>query len=144
MKIFSLRLTALATIVLLAACTTLTQRQMKQADVALVASWQKSRQRDWDASLLAARQSAEHLRQGVEARPVRRGASGADVDLRPLLAALGAGPFRQLETALRSQDHLAAEAAYPIIQAQCTACHAALGKPTIQLSQPGTPKNAGE
>ena len=40
MKIFSLRLTALATIVLLAACTTLTQKQMKQADAALVASWQ--------------------------------------------------------------------------------------------------------
>lgn len=125
----------LASVLLLAACTTLTQRQMKEADAALVVSWQKSRASDWGGSLQAARRSLEHVRQGIEARPVRRGIGDADVDLRPLLAALASGPVRQLETALQSHNPVAAESAYPMIQDQCTNCHTVLGKPQIRLSK---------
>ncbi len=125
----------LASVLLLAACTTLTQRKMKEADAALMLSWRKSRASDWDGSLLAARQSLEHVRQGIEARPVRRGVGGADVDLRPLMSALASGPARDLEIALQSHNPVAAESAYPMIQAQCTNCHTVLGKPQIQLSQ---------
>lgn len=125
---------ALVGLVLLGGCSTATQRQMRQADAALVRSREMSVIPDWNAALMAARETGDHVRRGIEARPIRSGAGGRKVDLRPLLAGFENGPIRQLETALQSRTAGAAAAAYPAIQSQCIACHLAMGKTQIKIS----------
>ena len=118
----------------LSGCTTATQREMKQADTALILSQEKSLLPDWAASRAAAQAVQEHVRRGIEARPIRPIAGGVKLDLRPFLAAFEDGPLRRLDSALLANDRTAVKALYPVVQSQCNSCHAMIGKSDIKPS----------
>lgn len=126
---------AFATLIItLAACTTPTRQHMRVADTQLIQSQQKQVAGDWSGALALAQQASDEVKLGVDAKPVRSGAGGQDVELTPLLAAWVNGPHRELMSALSGKHTGRASAAFASTRQQCANCHTVIGKPDTKIT----------
>ncbi len=119
----------------LASCANImTLHRMKAADRKLADTHALQSQGRWDDAIAMAEKMHSSVAKSVEDKPVWKSKAGADVDLRPLLTALEAGPLKQLNTALKAHNTQQSQTAFVALQQQCTNCHLALGKNDIRLA----------
>lgn len=85
-------------------------------------------------ALAFAEQAGSEVKQGVAARPVRKGAGGEPLDLNPFLEAWITGPHRELLDALKGNQTGPATTAFAATRQQCMNCHTAIGRPSIPIS----------
>jgi len=124
-----------ASLLLLSGCaTTPAALQMREANAMLEQSAKKARQGDFAGANSAAATIGSGVRTGVELVPVVQSKAGKEVDLKPLLAAWESGPYRDLRKALAGGQEEAATTAFTNLRGQCTNCHAAIGRPGIQVN----------
>lgn len=126
-------LTGLTTFITLTSCTP-TRKHMREADAQLLQSEQKMLAGEWTGAITQAEQAGEAVKLGIEARPVRKGADGKELDMSPLFEAWAKGPHLELLTALRDSQAERAAAAFVATRQQCTSCHIAAGRNDIPLS----------
>lgn len=134
MKNYSPLIILTAMIFTLAACTTPTQQHMRAADAHLQQAREKQLAGDWTAALTMAQQAGSEVKLGIDARPVRRGADGKDLDLLPVFTGWEKGAHRELIAALQSQKPERATAAFTATRQVCTACHSMIGKPDLKIN----------
>lgn len=121
---------------LLTSCASmLTQHRMKAADRKLVATRDLQAQGDWAGALAMAEALHSSVSKSVDDKPVRKSASGAEVDLRPLLLAWENGSMKPLSAALNQRSDTAFKTAWTGMKQQCVTCHAALGRTDIKIAE---------
>ncbi|NLT70707.1 MAG: hypothetical protein GXX91_08425 [Verrucomicrobiaceae bacterium] len=127
-------LTALVALIALSGCTTPTRQHMRIANVKLAESEQKMAAGEWTQATALAEEAGAEVKLGIEARPIRKGAGGGDLDMTPLFAAWLNGPHHELVSALGANQAERATAAFAATRQQCANCHIAVGRPTIPVS----------
>ena len=126
-------------LLVLAGCATVTQVQMRQADSGLVLAWEKAKANDWTAVPDLVDSSLVHVREGIAARPERKGADGAPVDLQALASAFDHGPAAGLRAAAARHNLDGFSQALNVATAHCISCHAKIGKPNLPVQHPWMP-----
>lgn len=114
--------------------TTPSALQMREANAMLKQSAKKAKQGDFAGANSTATTMENGVRTGVELAPMVKSKAGKEVDLKPLLAAWESGPYRDLRKALANGQEGAATTAFTNLRGQCTSCHAAIGRPGIQVN----------
>ena len=127
-------LTGLLALIVLSACTTPTRKHMRLANSQLEQSQQKMAAGEWTEAIALAEAAGSEVKLGIEARPIRKGAGGGDLDMTPLFDAWMNGPFSELVSALGANQTEQATAAYAATRQQCANCHTAVGRPSIVIS----------
>jgi len=124
-----------ASLLTLSGCvTTPTAEKMKAANAMLKQSANKAKKGDYVGANSAAAAIGSGVRSGVQLAPVVQSKAGKNVDLKPMLAAWESGPYKDLRKALAGGQETAATAAFANLRVQCTNCHAAIGRPKIQVN----------
>lgn len=119
----------------LASCASMmTGHRMKAADRKLGDTRSLQVEGRWDDAIAMAEKMHSSVSKSVDDQPVRKSASGAEVDLRPLLAAWENGPLKELDGALKAHDAKRAGLAFVAVHQQCANCHLALGKTDIKVT----------
>lgn len=132
MKTFSL-LTIALTLIAFSGCTSATRKHMRIADVLLLQSEEKMASGDWAEATAIANQTMAEVKTAIEARPVRKGANGEQLDITPMFDAWVNGPHKELLGALEEKQSDRAKVAYEAIRQQCTSCHQAVGRNNIPI-----------
>ena len=124
-----------ASLLTLSGCvTTPTAEKMKEANAMLKQSAKMAEKGNYAGANSAAAAIGSGVRGGVELAPVVQSKAGKDVNLKPLLAAWESGPYKDLRKALAGSQEKATTAAFTNLRGQCTNCHAAIGRPQIQVN----------
>jgi hypothetical protein len=113
----------------------LVSHRMKAAGRKLQATSQLQQEGRWEEALDMNRRMHASVSKSVQSLPRRPGASGAIIDLRPLLAAWQSGPWSELQEALQRHDDKRSQAALRSLRQQCINCHAVAGKPQLQVPE---------
>ena len=120
----------------LSSCASMISRhRMKAANRKLHDTQSLQSQGQWAAARLMANGMRSSVSQSVADKPVRKSASGAELDLRPLLTAWENGAWKKLAEALDEKDAPGFTRAYATMKQQCTSCHLALGLNEIQIAE---------
>lgn len=121
---------------LLTSCTSMMiSHRMKAAQRKLLETRRLEQAGQWPEALAMSEKLHGSVAKSISSRPVRPGAGGAQVDLRPLLVAWENGPFAELQAALKKQDSNRTNTALVSLRQQCVTCHSVLGKTDIQLPE---------
>ena len=90
---------------LLTSCTSMMiSHRMKAAQRKLLETRRLEQAGQWPEALAMSEKLHGSVAKSISSRPVRPGAGGVQVDLRPLLVAWESGPFAELQAALKKQD----------------------------------------
>jgi hypothetical protein len=111
----------------------MTKHRMKAADRKLLVTQTLQGEGRWEEAAVMAEKMRSSVAKSVSESPVRQGANGVEVDLRPLFAAWESGPFRELTAALQKQDAQRSKRAVASLKQQCASCHLVLGRNDIQM-----------
>ena len=98
-----------------------------------------SARHNWPLATFYRNETRSHIGWTVKLRPIRKLASGQDLDLRPLQQAIEQSGLTQIRAALDKHDNKAFEAAYRATMGQCHACHVASEKPFLLPRIPDSP-----
>jgi hypothetical protein len=99
--------------------------------------WFAAREANWPLAIFYLNETRSHVRWTVRLRPVRKLASGADLELAPLAESFEHGGVDAIRAALEHQDRRAFDSAYRETLGLCHACHVAAEKPFLK---PGVPR----
>lgn len=131
---YSILILAAGLLTLGGCATTPSALKMREANAMLKQSSKQARQGDFAAANTTAAAIGSGVRSGVELAPVVTSKAGADVNLKPLLAAWESGPYKDLRTALQGEQKKATTAAFTNLRGQCTNCHSVIGRPKIHIN----------
>jgi hypothetical protein len=98
--------------------------------------WFAAKAENWPLAEFYWNETRSHLRWAVRAIPVRKNSAKQDVDLRAILEAVENSPLKQLQEAIKSNDHKKVEAAYKFTLEGCYSCHKASEKPYLRPQIP--------
>jgi len=130
------KLTTLLLLITLASCASMmTQHRMKAANRKLLETQTLHSQGQWAEALVMANGMHSSVSKSVDDKPVRQSAGGAEVDLRPLLAAWENGPWTELSAALTQKDAPRFTRAFTSMKQQCANCHLVLGRTDIKIAE---------
>jgi hypothetical protein len=130
------KLTLLFLLLTLASCASmLTQHRMKAANRKLLETQVLQSQGQWVEALAMANGMHSSVIKSVDDKPVRQSSSGAEVDLRQILAAWENGPWTELAAALEQQDEQRFTRAFTSMKQQCANCHLVLGRTDIKIAE---------
>jgi hypothetical protein len=101
--------------------------------------WFAARESNWPLATFYLNESRSHVEWTVRLRPVRKLASGQDLDLKPLLDAFEHAGVDALRTTLERKDSKAFQLAYRNTLQLCYACHVAAEKPFLKPEVPREP-----
>ena len=120
----------------LTSCATmLSQHRMKAADRKLLATRDLQAQGDWAGALMMAQAMHSSVSKAVADKPVRITASGASVDLRPLLVSWEKGVWKEMHEALKHKSVGNFAEAFAGMKQQCSTCHLSLGRTDIKIAE---------
>ena len=127
----------LCLLILLTSCTSMmNHHRMKAAQRKMLATRTLQQAGQWEEALAMAERMQSSVTKSVTSAPKQKTASGAEIDLTPLLAAWEKGPLTELKSALQKKDATASTRAFTGLRQQCMSCHAVLGKvPAVQVSE---------
>lgn len=111
---------------------------MTDVDYQFTNLWFAAQERNWPLATFYLNETRSHINWTVRLRPLRKLASGQDLDLRPLLQAIEQSGLTEIRTALDKRDNKAFKSAYQDTLKQCYSCHLASEKPFLR---PGIPAN---
>jgi hypothetical protein len=120
-------------LVVLTACINVTKHRMRAANRKLMDAEAALGRGEWEQAGTLAAGMRESVAKSVADQPARATASGATVDLRPLLAAWEAGAWKELDSAVQARDDARARRAFQSMRQQCAGCHLALGRTDIKI-----------
>jgi hypothetical protein len=109
---------------------------MTDVDYQFTNLWFAAQEHNWSLATFYLNETKSHIEWTVRLRPVRKLASGQDLDLRPLLQAIEQSGLTELRAALDKHDGKAFKAAYQETLKECYSCHLAAEKPVLR---PGIP-----
>jgi len=112
---------------------------MTDVDYHFSSLWFAAQHGNWPLAEFYLGETRSHLTWAVRVRPVRKLASGADLELPPILLAVQAAGMADLKAAVDKRDRQAFERAYRGMMAQCYSCHVAAEKPYLRLHIPEAP-----
>ena len=101
--------------------------------------WFAAHNANWPLAEFYLNETRSHLNWVVRMRPVRRLASGGEVDLRPILQGVESSGLSDTGVSIKQRDLKAFELAYRGTMMQCYGCHMASEKPYLRLRIPETP-----
>ena len=101
--------------------------------------WFAARNANWALAEFYLGETRSHLTWAVRSRPVRKLASGADLELPPILMAVLSGGATDIKNAIDKKDVRAFATAYKGMMGQCYGCHVAIEKPYLRLHIPESP-----
>ena len=101
--------------------------------------WFAGRAGNWPLATFYLNESRSHVQWTVRLRPVRKLASGQDLDLMPLLDAFEHAGVDAVRATLDHKDSKAFQVAYRSALGQCLACHVAAEKPFLRPDVPREP-----
>ncbi|HXY32748.1 MAG TPA: hypothetical protein VEI07_00890 [Planctomycetaceae bacterium] len=101
--------------------------------------WFAEGKRHWELTNFYLGETRNHLRWAVRIIPKRKDSAGKDVDLIAILQSVENGPLKQVEAAIKSQDHDRFVVAYRFTLESCYACHKAASKPYLRPQIPTGP-----
>ena len=112
---------------------------MTDVDYQFTNLWFAARESNWPLATFYLNETRSHINWTVRLRPVRKLASGQDLDLRPLLQAIEQSGLAEIRTAIDKHDSKAFKSAYQDTLAQCYSCHLASEKPFLRPGIPASP-----
>jgi hypothetical protein len=112
---------------------------MTDVDYQFTNLWFAAREHNWPLATFYLNETRSHITWTVRLRPVRKLASGQDLDLRPLLQAIEQSGLTEIRAALDKHDNTAFRAAYQDTLNQCYSCHLAAEKPFLHPGIPASP-----
>ncbi len=101
--------------------------------------WFAARESNWPLATFYLNETRSHVQWTVRLRPVRKLASGQDLELRPLVESFEHGGVDAIRTAILNKDRKSFQAAYRATLALCHACHVAAEKPFLKPDIPRQP-----
>ena len=101
--------------------------------------WFAARASNWPLATFYLNESRSHVQWTVRLRPVRKLASGADLDLKPLQESFERAGVDAIRATLEKKDKKAFESAYRNALGLCHACHIAAEKPFLHPDIPKQP-----
>lgn len=101
--------------------------------------WFAGRYRNWPLATFYFNETRSHIAWTVRLHPVRKLASGQDLELQPLVQNIEQVGFTPLKSALDAHDSKAFETAYRRTLQACHACHVAAEKPFLMPQVPSSP-----
>ncbi|MFK5920863.1 MAG: hypothetical protein QM496_01685 [Verrucomicrobiota bacterium] len=132
---FSTFLVLSAALIALSSCvTTPAVTQMREANAMLKQASEKTQQGNFAEADNAAAAIGRSVRSGVELAPIAQNKGGGKVDLKPMLTAWESSSYKDLRKALKRSDEKSAAIAFTQLRGQCTNCHAAIGRPNINVN----------
>ena len=84
---------------------------------------------------MMARAMHSSVSNAVDDKPVQKSASGASVDLRPLLLTWENGAWKKMHSALKQKSAGNFAHAFARMKQQCSTCHLALGRTGIKIAE---------
>lgn len=112
---------------------------MTDVDYQFANLWFAAQERNWPLATFYLNETRSHINWTVRLHPLRKLASGQELDLRPLLQAIEQSGLTEIRTALDKRDIKAFKSAYQDTLKQCYSCHLASEKPFLR---PGIPASA--
>ncbi len=112
---------------------------MTDVDYQFTNLWFAAQEGNWPLATFYLNETRSHINWTVRLRPVRKLASGQEVDLRPLLQAIEQSGLTGIRMALDKHDNKAFKAAYQDTLDQCYSCHLASEKPFLHPGIPTAP-----
>ncbi|MEZ5387471.1 MAG: hypothetical protein R3F13_18320 [Prosthecobacter sp.] len=123
-------------VLVLASCAgMMNSHRMKAAQRKMLDTRTLQQAGQWEDALAMADRMHSSVSKSVTAAPMHKTASGAEVDLRPLLAAWTNGPLTELRKALKKHDSTGSTKAFASLRQQCVNCHTVLGTVTAEVSE---------
>jgi hypothetical protein len=101
--------------------------------------WFAGKNSNWPLATFYLNETRSRVQWALRIRPVRKLASGQDLDLKPMADAFEATGITAIRAALDSHDVKAFDAAYRATLSQCHACHVAAEKPFLNPQIPQHP-----
>jgi len=101
--------------------------------------WFAGQHDNWPLAGFYLNETRSHLRWAVRVIPVRKGAAGQDIDLRPILESLENSALEQLDLSIKSREAGKFVHAYRFMLEGCRGCHATSEKPFIRVRIPTQP-----
>ncbi len=101
--------------------------------------WFAAKSGNWPLAAFYLNETKSHINWTVRIHPVRKLASGQDLDLRPLLQNIEQSGFASAKAAIEKRSFKVFETAYRQTMTQCYACHLAAEKPFLR---PHIPRSA--
>jgi hypothetical protein len=112
---------------------------MTDVDYQFTNLWFAAQEKNWPLATFYLNETRSHIEWTVRLRPVRKLASGQDLELRPLLQAIEQSGLTDIRAALDKHDGKAFKAAYQETLKQCYSCHLASEKPFLRPGIPSSP-----
>jgi hypothetical protein len=98
--------------------------------------WFAAHERNWPLAAFYLNETRGRIAWALRLRPVRKLASGQDLDLKPFADALEGAGFAPMRTDIEAKDLKALESSYRNTLEQCYSCHVAAEKPFLRLHVP--------
>jgi len=112
---------------------------MTDVDYQFTNLWFAANAQNWPLATFYLNETRSHIGWTVRLRPIRKLASGQDLDLRPLQQAIEQSGLMKLRAALDKHDGKAFKGAYQHTLYECHACHVASEKPFLRPGIPTAP-----
>jgi hypothetical protein len=112
---------------------------MTDVDYQFTNLWFAAQERNWPLATFYLNETRSHINWTVHLRPVRKLASGQNLDLQPFLQAIEQSGLTEIRAALDKHDNKAFKAAYEDTLKQCYGCHVASEKPFLRPGVPASP-----
>jgi hypothetical protein len=112
---------------------------MTDVDYQFTNLWFAARESNWPLATFYLNETRSHINWTVRLHPVRKLASGQELDLRPLLQVIEQSGLTEIRTALDKHDAKAFKVAYQDTLGQCYSCHLASEKPFLRPDIPSSP-----
>ena len=115
---------------------------MTDVDYQFTNLWFAAQEHNWPLATFYLNETRSHISWTVRLHPVRKLASGQDLDLRPLLQAIEQSGLTEIRAALDKHDSKAFRAAYQDTLKECYSCHLAVREAIPASRHPGKSGNA--
>lgn len=112
---------------------------MADVDYQFANLWFAGKNANWPLAEFYLNETRSHLTWAVRIRPVRKLASGQELDLRTVLQGVEGSSLAQLRTAIGNRDSKTFDAAYRQTVTECYACHKLAEKPYLRPQIPEQP-----
>lgn len=104
--------------------------------------WFAAQAENWPLARFYLSETRFRLRWAIRITPVRKIATGGDIDLTALATALETTQITALEQSVMEEDSAGFVAGYTALMHGCQGCHEAVEKPFLQLQIPMLPAEA--
>lgn len=101
--------------------------------------WFAGRESNWPLATFYLNETRSHVQWTVRLRPVRKLASGQDLELKPHYDSFEAGGVGAVRAAIEHRNRKEFDAAYRTTLGLCHACHVAAEKPFLKPVVPAQP-----